>query len=197
MTTTTGELIKILGIPGSLRHGSYNRALLRAAAELAPEAMAIDMVEIGDIPPYNGDVEAQGFPESVQHLKDGIAEADALLIATPEYNYGIPGVLKNAIDWASRPPRTTPLRAKPVGIIGASTGNFGTMRAQTALRTSLLFPGCNVMPAPELMVFRCSERFDSQGNLTDETTRRLVGECLQALVVWVGSFRRQAATRGR
>src|SRR5919201_6101022 len=120
------ETMRILGIPGSLRAGSYNRQLLRAARELAPEPMEIELFELHDIPPYNGDVEAQGDPEPVAAFKDAIRHAHGLLIATPEYNRGIPGVLKNAIDWASRPPLGSPLAGKQVAIMGASTGRGGT-----------------------------------------------------------------------
>lgn len=129
-----GAGARALGIPGSLRSGSYNRALLRAARELAPEGMGIDTFELHDVPPYNGDVEAEGDPRPVVALKQAIREADALLIATPEYNRGLPGVLKNAIDWASRPPLASPLARKPAAVMGASTGMGGTARAQEQLR---------------------------------------------------------------
>ena len=179
----TADRFVVLGIAGSLRHGSYNRALLRAAQSLAPAGVAIDSYEaLGDIPPYNADVEAEGDPPPVRALKEGIQAADALLIATPEYNYGIPGVLKNAIDWASRPPATTPLRRKPIALMGASTGNFGTVRAQLALRQTFLFTESYVVLKPEVHVFRAAERFDAQGVLIDEITSELVRSLLAALV---------------
>src|SRR5690606_28963397 len=130
----------VCGIAGSLRQGSYNRALLRAAQELAPPGMEIRVFErLREVPPYDADLEAMGDPEPVRALKQAIAEADALLIATPEYNHGVPGVLKNAIDWASRPPRSSVLSGKPTAIFGASPGVTGTARAQAALRQSFVF----------------------------------------------------------
>ncbi len=132
--------IKVFGIAGSLRAGSSNKALLRAAAELAPEGMEIRLFErLAEVPLYNEDVEKAGEPESVAALKGAIREADALLFATPEYNYGVPGVLKNAIDWASRPPRNSVLNGKPAAIMGATPGTSGTARAQLALRQSFVF----------------------------------------------------------
>lgn len=132
-------MIRVFGISGSLRKGSYNTALLRAAKELAPEGMQIEIYEgLGAIPPYNEDVREQGWPEPVRELRERIAAADALLVVTPEYNYSIPGVLKNAIDWASRPPNP-PMAGKPAAIMGASGGNFGTARAQLHLRQIFTF----------------------------------------------------------
>ncbi len=121
------EKIKVLGFAGSLRKGSYNRALLRVAKGLVPEGMELEIFELDDIPLYNGDVEEQGFPEPVQEFQNKIREVDALLVVTPEYNYSIPGVLKNAIDWASRPPTNCAIVGKPVAVTGASTGRFGTV----------------------------------------------------------------------
>ncbi len=132
--------IKVVGIPGSLREGSFNRGLLRAAIELAPASMEIQMfTRLGDIPPYNADVDDKGNPEPVQALKTAIREADAMLIATPEYNYGVPGVLKNAIDWASRPAGQSVLNRKPAAIMGCSQGLGGTIRAQHVLRAVFRF----------------------------------------------------------
>lgn len=179
----TTERFAILGIAGSLRRGSYNRALLHAAQALAPDGVEITTYDgLADLPPYNADVEAAGDLESVCALKDRIRAADALLIATPEYNYGIPGVLKNAIDWASRPPVTSPLRLKPIALMGASPGNFGTVRAQLALRQTFLFTESYVVLKPEVHVFRAAERFDAQGTLIDATTQELVRGLLAALV---------------
>src|SRR5262245_39739521 len=120
--------LEVLGIAGSLRRESYNRGLLRAAQEMAPEGMTIRSFELDAIPLYNGDVEAAGDPAPVAQLKEAIRGADALLLATPEYNYGVPGVLKNAVDWASRPPAKSVLSGKPAAIMGASPGMGGTIR---------------------------------------------------------------------
>jgi chromate reductase len=179
----THPTFTILGLAGSLRRESYNRALLRAAALLAPSGVAVEIFErLGEIPPYNDDVRLHGMPDPVAELWRAIADADAVLIATPEYNYGVPGVLKNALDWVSRPPAETPLRHKPVAIVGASSGNFGTARAQLGLRHALLFMDAATLAKPEVYVFRAAERFDDQGELTDETTRALLAESLTALV---------------
>src|SRR5262245_31094047 len=145
--------LKVAGICGSLRAASLNRGLLSAAAELAPAGMEIAIYNrLGDIPPYNEDVFAKGDPEPVADLKNFIANADALLIATPEYNYGVPGVLKNAIDWASRPAGKTPLNRKPAALMGCSPGLGGTIRAQHSLRQSFVFTETHVMSQPEIKV---------------------------------------------
>ncbi len=162
---------RILGIPGSLRRGSYNRGLLRAAVEVAPEGVEIQIAELGQIPLYNADVEANGAPEPVRELKDWIARVDALLIATPEYNYSIPGVLKNAIDWASRPPSETPLRHKPIALMG------------------FVFTESFVMLKPELMVPRAPELFDADGNLQDPAIRDRVRAVIEALIGWTRRLR--------
>ena len=186
--------LRVLGIAGSLRGRSFNRALLRAAQELAPPGMTIDMHDIRDIPPYDGDVEAAGDPEPVARLKQVIRDADALLIATPEYNYGIPGVLKNAIDWASRPPKTTPLRKKAGAILGASTGGGGTIRAQLALRQTLGGNETYLLLSPQVFVAAAADKFDSELRLTDEKTRDAVRRLLEALADWT---RLTSATAGR
>jgi len=184
----------VCAIAGSLRRASYNRGLLRAAQEVAPPHMEIRIFEgLADVPPYNSDVEAQGDPAPVTALKQAIGEADALLIATPEYNYSVPGVLKNAIDWASRPPKATVLKGKPAGIIGASMGMAGTARAQLALRQSFVFTQTLVMPASEVLVAKAHERFDAEGRLTDESTRKHLADYLVSLAEWT---RRVAAPRG-
>lgn len=183
------EPLRILGLVGSLRKDSYNRALLRAAIELAPEGMSIEIHEIDQIPLYNADVEAQGDPSSVVALKRAIREADALLIATPEYNYGIPGVLKNAIDWASRPPNESPLKGKPAAIMGATPSGTGTARAQLQLRQAFVFTQTYALLHPEVLVAKAQEKFDKDGRLTNEQTRRRVSELLQALATWTLRFR--------
>jgi chromate reductase len=176
--------LHVLGIAGSLRAASLNRALLRAAEELAPESMEIRTFDIAPIPLYNADVEAKGDPEPVAALKTAIREADALLIVTPEYNYGVPGVLKNAIDWASRPPAQTPLRGKPAAIMGATLGQGGTIRAQLQLRQAFVFTQTLALLQPEVLVTQAHEKFDKEGRLTDERTRGFVRKQLEALRDW-------------
>ncbi len=185
---TTSQL-NVLGIAGSLRKDSFNRALLRAAQELAPDGVRITVFErLREIPPYDADADAKGDPESVTDLKRAIADAGALLIATPEYNYGVPGVLKNAIDWASRPPRTSVLKGKPAAIMGASAGLVGTARAQLQLRHAFLFTETYPLVKPEILVASASQKFDDEGRLTDETARKLIRQQLEALVDWAKLF---------
>jgi chromate reductase len=174
----------VAGIAGSLRRGSYNRALIRAAVEVAPAGVAVEPLEIGALPLFDADVEAAGDPEPVRVLKDAIGAADALLIATPEYNFSIPGPLKNAVDWVSRPPSTSVLRGKPVAIVGASRGRFGTVLAQNALRQSLLFPQARVLPAPQLLIPRAADEFDENLELVDDAQRARLRAVLEALVDW-------------
>jgi chromate reductase, NAD(P)H dehydrogenase (quinone) len=182
--------IRVAGIPGSLRQGSLNKALLRAAVDLAPTGMEIKIYNgLGDIPPYNDDVFTKGDPEAVAVLKAAINEADAMLIVTPEYNYGVPGVLKNAIDWASRPSGNCVLNRKPAAIMGCSPGLGGTIRAQHALRQSFVFTDTYVMQQPEIKIPSAAQLFDESGRLTDENTREHVKKFLQAFVVWVERFK--------
>jgi chromate reductase len=181
--------LRILGIPGSLRRGSYNRALLCAAREVAPDGVQIELFELHDIPPYNEDVRQQGVPEPVARLNAAIAAADAVLISTPEYNWSIPGVLKNAIDWVSRPPASTPLRRKPVAVIGASGGSSGTIRAQLALRQVLFSLECYVLPKPDLWVRNAGQLFDQEGRLIDQETRQRLHDLVVALVDWTERLR--------
>ena len=182
--TITRTPLTFLGIAGSLRGASYNRGLLRAAMELTPPEVTIVTFDIGDLPLYNADLEANGDPEVVRRLKVAIADADALLVASPEYNRCVPGVLKNAIDWASRPARDSVLRDKPVGIMGASTGRGGTARAQAHLRDGFAFTGGIVLPLPEVLVPLAADRFDTDGNLVDEETRGDVRDLVRALAAW-------------
>jgi len=175
-------MTRILGISGSLRERSYNRALLRAAAELAPEGVEIEEFDLREIPLYDADVEAAGDPEPVAKLRAAVAQADALLFATPEYNRGTSGVLKNAIDWLSRPALASVLRWKPVAIMGASTGRGGTRNAQAQVRDALLFPGAILVAEPEVAIPLAWERFDENGELTDERMRKTLRELLHALV---------------
>src|SRR5437773_11350936 len=182
--------ICVIGIAGSLREGSFNKGLLRAAIELAPAGMEITTFNrLGDIPPYNDDVMAKGDPEPVAAFKSAIREADALLIATPEYNYGVPGVLKNAIDWASRPPSDSVLAGKPTALLGASPGRTGTARAQLALRQSFVFTQTPVLPGPEVLVAEAHEKFAPDGTLRDEATREHVRELVQRVVRWTERLR--------
>ena len=179
--------MRILGIAGSLRESSYNRALLRSARELLTEGVESVEHDLSDLPFYDGDVEAAGDPYSVVALKEAIRDADALLIATPEYNRGVPGVLKNAVDWASRPPLGSPLTGKPVAIMGASTGRGGTARAQEQLRSALEFSRANVLEQPEVLVPEAFMRFDQQGELVDEGARAELAELLDTLVAVASS----------
>ena len=170
-------------ISGSLRAGSYNTAALRASAELAPEGVTVTLADIADIPLYNEDVKAAGFPPAVTRLQNAIAAADAVLIATPEYNYSISGVLKNAIDWISVT-RPQPFTDKPVGIIGASAGFLGTARAQYDLRKVFVYLNAHLLNSPEVMISAESKRFSADGELTDEGTRQFLASFLIALRGW-------------
>ncbi|WP_374569707.1 NADPH-dependent FMN reductase [Phenylobacterium sp.] len=181
--------LNVLAFAGSLRAGSYNRALVRAAQALAPAGMTITIFDLAEVPLYNGDVEAAGDPPGVARFKDAIRAADGVLIATPEYNHGVPGVTKNAIDWASRPPRQAVLDGKPVAIMGASPGITGTARGQSQLRQAFEFTNSYAMPQPELLVFRAHEKFDAEGRLTDEATAKFLTAFLEAFAVWIPRFR--------
>lgn len=185
MDNEHGRDLTVLGFAGSLRRASYNRALLRAAQEEMPAGMKLDLFEIGEIPLYNEDVEAEGDPEPVARFKQAIREADGLLIATPEYNHGVPGVTKNAIDWASRPPRQAPLNGKPVAILGASPGITGTARGQSQLRQAFEFTNSYCMPQPEILVYQAHQKFDAEGRLTDAKTREYLGKFLAAFGQWI------------
>jgi chromate reductase, NAD(P)H dehydrogenase (quinone) len=179
-----GGTVKILGIAGSLRRGSFNAATLRAAQELAPKGMTIETFDIAPFPAYNDDVRAQGYPPPVADLRARIKAADGVLIVTPEYNYSIPGVLKNAIDWASRPPEQ-PFDGKPIGIMGASGGVLGTARAQYHLRQCFVFLNGMVMNRPEVMIPQAQNKFDADGKLTDQPTKDFISAHLTAFKAWV------------
>jgi chromate reductase, NAD(P)H dehydrogenase (quinone) len=170
----------VVAISGSLRKSSTNTMALRAAQRLAPEGMAIEIVDIADIPFYNDDVRAAGEPASVTALKAKIAAADAVLIATPEYNFSIPGVLKNTLDWMSRPP-APPFDGKPVAILGASPGPVGTARVQYHLRQVLVFLNAFTLNKPEVFINQSGSKFNAEGELTDETTAKFIGEQLVTL----------------
>ncbi len=181
--------LRFLAISGSLRAGSYNTSLLRAATELAPDGVSIDFADIGNIPLYNDDVRMAGFPTPVAALQASIAAADAVLIATPEYNFSFPGVLKKAIDWLSRPPLDKALAGKPVAIAGAG-GLLGSARAQYHLRQVCTCLSMLPVPRPELFVLNAWEKFDEQGRLKDELLATQVGELLTALADWTRLLRK-------
>jgi chromate reductase, NAD(P)H dehydrogenase (quinone) len=177
------KTIQVLGFSGSLRKGSYNTALLRLAAEVLPANMTLETFDLTPIPMFNEDVRLAGVPEPVKLFKERIAAADALLIATPEYNYSIPGVLKNAIDWASRPPETSPLDGKPLAIMGGG-GAAGTARAQCHLRQVAAIVNIQTLNRPEVFIPRVWEKFDANGKLLDDSIRDKIGELLKALAEW-------------
>jgi len=183
----------IVAISGSLRKGSYNRSLLFNIGELMPEGMAIEIQPIAEVPLFNEDDEANGTPEAVTRLRDAVKAADGLLVATPEYNAGVPGVLKNAIDWLSRPPGKSVLTGKPTAILGVSPGVLGTARAQAHLRTALEFNAAPVMPSPQVFIGQARDKFDADGRLTDEKTRAFLSKFLDAYAVWVRRFAPQAS----
>jgi chromate reductase len=175
--------ISVLGICGSLRRGSYNMAALRTAIELQPPGMTITIADIGTFPLYNEDVRAQGFPPPVETFRRQIKKADALLFATPEYNYSMSGVLKNAIDWASRPP-DQPFAGKPAAIIGASAGMGGTARAQYDLRRSCVFLDMHPLNKPEVFIGQAHTKFDAEGGFADEAGRGFIRDLMVALAEW-------------
>jgi chromate reductase len=183
------DTITVLGIAGSLRKGSFNAAALRAAQSLAPPDLKLESFDIAPIPLYNEDVRAAGFPPVVEELRRRIAAADALLFVTPEYNYSVPGVLKNAIDWASRPP-DQPFNDKPVALMGASPGMLGSARSQYHLRQIFVFLNCHLLNRPEVMIAAAGTKFDAQGNLTDEPTREIIRQLLQNLGTWARRLKR-------
>lgn len=188
------EHFRILGIAGSLRKGSYNRATLLAAAQLVPEEVTLEIFDLDGIPPYNQDEEAHP-PARVVEFKARIRAADAILFVTPEYNYSIPGVLKNAIDWASRPYGDSAWDGKPVAVMGATVGQMGTSRAQYHLRQVFVFTNMHPLNQPEVMIADAARRFDERGNLTDDRTKESIRQLLAALVAW--SRRLEKGTAGR
>jgi chromate reductase len=179
---------KIVGLAGSLRRASFHRGLIRDARELAPGGVTVEPYErLDEIPFFNQDVEDRGDPAPVREFKEKIRQADGVLIATPEYDYAIPGVLTNALDWALRPP--SPFRHKPVRIVGTSPGSVGTARGQMVLRQILLHPPAYVMPEPQMLIPFALQRFDQQtGDLVDERTRENMRRFLVALVAWIERF---------
>jgi chromate reductase, NAD(P)H dehydrogenase (quinone) len=190
--------LTILGIAGSLRKGSYNRAALRAAQQLAPEGAKVEIFDLDGIPGFNQD-EERNLPSQVVQLKAKIRAADAILLVTPEYNYSVPGVLKNAIDWASRPYGESAWDGKPVAVMGASPGFTGTARAQHHLRQSFVFLNMYALNQPEVMIGHAQEKFDENGHLTDEKTRQVIRNLLESLVRWTHHLEkgRQAVGAGK
>jgi chromate reductase, NAD(P)H dehydrogenase (quinone) len=183
--------ISVLGICGSLRKGSYNMAAMRTAIELKPANMNVEVADISTIPLYNEDVRAQGFPPPVEKLRQQIAAADALLFACPEYNYSMSGVLKNAIDWASRPP-DQPFAGKPIAILGAAAGMAGSARAQYDLRRSCVFLDMHPLNKPEVLIGQAQTKFDENGKLLDEAARGFIRDMMANLAAWT----RQIAKKG-
>ena len=187
------DQVRIFTFCGSLRNGSYNRMLLRAAEELAPDGVSFESLDIGRLPLYNEDVRAQGFPPVVEEMRNQIRAADALLFVTPEYNYSIPGVLKNAIDWASRPP-DQPFNAKPAAIMGASPSMLGSARAQYHLRQVCVYLNILLINQPEVFVAAANSKFDADGRLSDEAARKFVAQLMQSLVTWTLRLQSGGAT---
>jgi chromate reductase, NAD(P)H dehydrogenase (quinone) len=190
------DTVRILGIAGSLRRESYNRAALRAATQLVPEGATLETFELDGIPGFNQD-EERNPPAPVVELKRRVREADAILLVTPEYNYSVSGVLKNAIDWGSRPYGDSAWAGKPVAIMGASVGSLGTARAQYHLRQIFVF--LNMLPVnqPEVMIGNAATRFDGAGRLTDETTRTLIRQLLDNLIAWTRRLQATATPPAR
>ena len=188
-----GNELKIIGFAGSLRKGSYNRSLLRSAGQLLPQDTILEIFDLSDIPPFNQDLEAN-MPAKVNEFKSKIRESDALLIATPEYNYSVPGVLKNAIDYASRPYGDNPFDDKPVAIMSASVGMLGGARAQYHLRQMFVFLNMHTINAPEVIVTSASNKFDAEGNLLDENTKKFLTQLLQNLSNWTRRLRGEKAS---
>lgn len=185
--------IRVLAVNGSLRRLSLNQALLEAAVELVPDGMTLKFFDLSTLPFYNQDLEAQGVPQAVRAWTEAVEHADGLLFATPEYNFSTSGVIKNAIEWASRPHRGSPLEGKPAALMGASPGRSGTARAQSQLRQMLAEPGTLVLPGPEVLVSGARHKFDEYRNLTDGATRKQIRDLLEALRDLILSSREAAS----
>jgi len=185
---------KILGIAGSLRKASYNHLTLLAARDLLPAGVQLDIFGLDGLALFNQDTESSPTPELVA-FKQAIRAADAILFATPEYNYGVPGVLKNAIDSASRPYGDSAWVGKPVAVMGASIGQFGTVRAQLQLRQSFVFLNMHPINQPEVMIGNAAKAFDAQGKLVDLTSLKLLRQLLQNLVSAIGLHTSRGASR--
>jgi chromate reductase, NAD(P)H dehydrogenase (quinone) len=179
------DAFRVVGIAGSLRRASYNRALLCAAQQLAPPSLRIEVEELDDVPMFNADLDETAPPEAVTRLRLSVLAADGLLLVTPEYNHGVPGVMKNAIDWLSQPLRQSVLDGKPTALMGASTGFAGTARGQSQLRQAFVLTNTPTMLRPEVLVGRAHEKFDGTGRLTDEGTRQFVANFLELFAAWI------------
>jgi chromate reductase len=180
--------VRILGIAGSLRHDSYNKLLLQAAAKLLPFSTQLEIFDLDKIPLYNQDLEALGLPEAVKEFKKKIEDADAILISTPEYNHSYPGVLKNAIDWASRPYGHNSFDGKPTAVISASPAQFGGISAQDHLKQVLLALNTRLVAQPAVIVTAADQKFDQEGNLLDTNTEQFIKQLISNLVNAVRQF---------
>ncbi len=180
--------MNILAFAGSLRSGSLNKALLRNAKEAAPEGMEIEIFDLEGIPLFNADLEKEGVPERVNEFKEAIRRSDGILIASPEYNHGMSGVTKNAVDWASRPPKNPVMMGKPAAIVGASPGITGTARSQEQLRQTLKGLDVRCMASPEFLLYRAKEKLDDEGVLTDDSTRDFLKTFMKEFADWVSIF---------
>lgn len=182
---TIGDVLRVVGLAGSLRRASYNRALLCAAQQLTPPSLVIEIELLDDLPMFNADLDGTDTPEAVVRLRRAVREADGLLLVTPEYNHGVPGVMKNAIDWLSQPLAQSALDGKPTAIMGASTGMAGTARGQSQLRQSFVLTNTPAMLRPEVLVGRAQDKFDPSGRLIDEPTRRFLRGFLEQFAGWI------------
>ena len=184
--------LDIVGLCGSLRAGSINRMALKLAGTAMPAGMSLEIVELREIPMFDGDLLAQGFPASVQALRERIRRADGVVIATPEYNFSVPGMLKNALDWASRGD-DQPFANKPMAILSASPGPMGGARVQYDLRKIMLFMSAMVLPKPEIFIGGAGAKFDAQGHCSDETTVKFVTSQMKAFEAWIAGVKRMNA----
>lgn len=190
---TSEPTIRAVGMAGSLREGSYNRALLRTIVERVPDGLEIDVFDLAPVPFYNRDVEVEGDPEPVAALKAALHAADLVFIVTPEYNQGLPAVTKNALDWGSRPPKPQCWDGKPVAILGATPGRLGTVSAQRILRESLSANAARVMPQPRMLVAGAGDLFDDELRLTDEGTLSRLDKFVLEATEWARIFKRSRA----
>ncbi|MDP9353664.1 MAG: NAD(P)H-dependent oxidoreductase [Chloroflexota bacterium] len=187
------DRIRVLAIPGSLRRASRNRGLLWAASDVAPSFIEVELFDLHNVPLYNGDVESKGIPSAVAAFQQAIRTADALLISTPEYNGAVPGVLKNALDWASRPHRDSALLLKPVAVVGASPGKTRSANAQAQVRAVLEATGSLVLPEPRLAIAGTAGEFDGDGSVVDAELRSEVAKLVEALAAWAVLSRQHIA----
>ncbi|HSK20905.1 MAG TPA: NAD(P)H-dependent oxidoreductase [Longimicrobiales bacterium] len=189
--------MRVVGIAGSLRHGSYNRMLLRAAVDLAPAGMHIEPFDLANVPLYNGDLDTDDDrPAEVRALKSAVAEADGIVIASPEYNHSVPGVLQNAIDWVSRPGMKSPLKGRPVALMGASGGAVGTARGQQVLKLTLMSTLALIMPHPGVVVGHMKDKF-ADGQLVHDPTREFLAAFLRDFAAWMERMGAPSQARDR